>query len=187
MRKRSRRCLMNRRIGQVWHGIQRVSGSCSFGCWIVEARFGQRRRVRGSARTLGIGGAARLAWHHDARGPGPIPPRRRPSSSGCSASEATSLRWPENSGSCGSPATSGLIKPASSPGATSAGVNRPRCDDRENPSLRGQGVLRGGARHVLQAGRWLVDRFESDRGVGHQRARYGDQQPRPPVRWDHPF
>lgn len=42
----------------------------------------------------------------------------------------------------------------------------------------GQGVLRGCARYVLAASGRLVDRLDTDRGTGHQRARDGDLEPR---------
>jgi hypothetical protein len=65
------------------------------------ARFGQPRRVLGLVRIPGTAGGARLGWRRDARGPGPIPQRRRPSSSGCSVFGAMSRRWPESSAMCG--------------------------------------------------------------------------------------
>ena len=47
------------------------------------------------------------------------------------------------------------------------------------PHLRGQGLLRGRAGHLLPAGRRLVDRLQPDRRAGHQRAGHGHRQPRP--------
>jgi Fic family protein len=49
-------------MGRAFRGIRLASGSCSFGCWIVGARFGRRRPERGSARILGTAGDARLGW-----------------------------------------------------------------------------------------------------------------------------
>jgi len=101
MEKRSWRCLIDWWVGWACGGIRLASGNCSFGCWIVGARFGRRRWGRGSRRILGTAGGVRLGWPPDARGPGPTRPRRRPSSSGCFTFGATSLRWLENSAMCG--------------------------------------------------------------------------------------
>ncbi len=120
MEKRSWRCLMDWWIGRVCRDIRLVSGRCSFGCWIVGARFGRRRWVPGSAPDTGYRWRRQLGWPADARGPGSTPHRRRPSSSGCLASGATFCGGPRTRVCADYLLQMGLIRRGYSPARTSA-------------------------------------------------------------------